>query len=162
MSAHNQRGIRKTMIYGIQNASNGTIKIGVSENARRRFIQLQSATADKLIFLGVIAGQKDDEQAIHEKFKQYHVRGEWYECNEEIRDIFAPNWTDRLLRVEDVARQLVISPYTVRKMAREGIIKGMKITINNKLNNSVWRFRANAITEYIIEAEGAEIMRGKE
>ena len=67
------------MIYFIQSGYFGPIKIGFTAvNAERRLNALQTATWEKLELLGIIPGKRDFEHQLHQHFKNYVIRGEWF------------------------------------------------------------------------------------
>lgn len=74
-------------VYFIQDG--GMIKIGISLNPNSRLSQLQRSAARPLTLLGHIAGDRDLEQAIHEKFKRQRVRGEWFKATRAVRTFVA-------------------------------------------------------------------------
>ena len=64
------------------------IKIGWARDLQSRIATLQTASAVELELLGSIVGFKRDERRVHERFKRYHVRGEWYRDQPTIRRFF--------------------------------------------------------------------------
>jgi hypothetical protein len=67
------------MIYFIQQASGGPIKIGYSENnIDSRIKSLQAGCPEKLILLGYIDGGLDQEKSLHNCLKDYRTVGEWF------------------------------------------------------------------------------------
>ena len=73
------------MIYFIQQDSNGPIKIGHTNNdIKARVYQLQTASPLPLTLIGTIQGDKEKEVEIHNKFKKYHIRGEWFKFSPKI------------------------------------------------------------------------------
>ena len=71
---------KEKSIYFIQEGENGNVKIGISKNPKKRMEQLQSANPHELKLRVVIddchEGVEDD---LHHFFKNYHIRGEWFE-----------------------------------------------------------------------------------
>jgi len=59
----------------------GLVKIGSSEHIHQRIGQLQTASPEPLVCLGIC---DDLEAELHEKFADHRVRGEWFRLNEEI------------------------------------------------------------------------------
>lgn len=53
-------------------------KIGHSVNPIHRFQNLQTSNARELSFIYLAHGSLVDEAKLHEKYAQYHVRGEWF------------------------------------------------------------------------------------
>lgn len=66
------------MIYFIQNESTKAIKIGYSVDVQKRLSQLQTAAPDRLVLIGQIPGDISDERALHDRFREHHLRGEWF------------------------------------------------------------------------------------
>jgi hypothetical protein len=66
------------MIYFVQVGIDGPIKIGYTKNMANRLIGLQSDNPYKLIVLGVMDGDVVKEGALHIKFDEYRIRGEWF------------------------------------------------------------------------------------
>lgn len=90
------------MIYFVQADSDddGPIKIGYSKNVDARMASLQTSTARPLRLIAVIDGSEDDERAIHARFANAHVRGEWFRPCAELRA-----YLDSLPPVEWVPRK---------------------------------------------------------
>jgi hypothetical protein len=66
------------VIYFIHNQATGAIKIGYSKNAKKRLASLQTATPHQLVLLGTVQGGLEHEAALHERFAQYALQGEWF------------------------------------------------------------------------------------
>ena len=68
------------MIYFIQDTSVLNIKIGFTgaADAEDRLRQLQTGSPSGLILLATIPGEQKDEHALHERFKDARVHGEWF------------------------------------------------------------------------------------
>lgn len=81
------------MIYFIQDTGSHAIKIGVSTDPERRLRSLQTATASKLVLLGVVPGDLSTEAELHRHFADYRLRGEWFRgappVLETVRDMIA-------------------------------------------------------------------------
>jgi len=60
------------------------VKIGTSDDPIRRLRDLQTGNPRLLDLLGISRLQTESE--FHEIFKDYHLRGEWYELNKKILD----------------------------------------------------------------------------
>lgn len=72
------------VVYFIEDKQNKTIKIGYSENHKRRYYCLKSITKSDLIITLVIPGNRNLESAIHKAFRKYHIGHEWFKTNEEL------------------------------------------------------------------------------
>lgn len=77
-------------LYGISNGH--AIKIGWSwahPGARGgRLAQLQTGCPDELRLLGAILGAKSEERALHARFYEHRIRGEWFRHAPEIVEYF--------------------------------------------------------------------------
>lgn len=62
------------------------IKIGFSDDPRKRLAALQSAHPHLLEMIGFMPGTMDDEYRIHCIFGLLHVRGEWFNDDPSIRE----------------------------------------------------------------------------
>ena len=82
------------MIYFIQQGIAGPIKIGKTEFVRNRMRGLQIGNPNKLRLVGV---EDCDEIALHIKYREYRLRGEWFKASQKIVDYI--NQLDNLGRV---------------------------------------------------------------
>lgn len=96
------------MIYFIRNEESGAIKVGRSTKPLARLASLQTASADELEMIGVIAGGSGTEAWIHERLEPFHIRGEWFEgtreATREIDLIIAQACVGRNVREESERR----------------------------------------------------------
>lgn len=60
------------------------VKIGHSNNVRLRRKLLQTGAPAPLEILGVIAGGRNVEERLHERFHAAHVHGEWYRAEPDL------------------------------------------------------------------------------
>ena len=80
------------MVYFIQAGHDGPIKIGCSNrNFEKRLKQLQTGSHKELIVLGIMEGGLFEEKKLHEKFKAYHLRGEWFKPSIELKSFIVDN-----------------------------------------------------------------------
>jgi hypothetical protein len=70
------------MIYFIE--TEGMVKIGYSNDPRRRFHNLSIGCPTRCTLVAVIEGGKVEEKRIHEMFKADRIRGEWFKFTVEI------------------------------------------------------------------------------
>ena len=77
------------MVYFIGNRNNNTIKIGYSNNPKRRLKELQTANADKLFLIGYINGDKSLENILHNMFER--VSHEWFKPTDSLLDFINDN-----------------------------------------------------------------------
>lgn len=72
------------MIYFIQSPDK-SIKIGfTNKDPNARLKSLQTGSHYKLILLGVIPGNRNLEIKLHNRFKNSHIRGEWYKSSDRL------------------------------------------------------------------------------
>ena len=63
------------MIYFIRNIISGNIKIGFSDTPTKRLKDLQTGSADKLVLMKTIPGDKELEADIHQQFSHCRLDG---------------------------------------------------------------------------------------
>lgn len=61
------------MIYFIQIAVGGPIKIGVSNSPCKRLQELQTSNPCKLELVGVMEGEREQEQKLHQELKEFRI-----------------------------------------------------------------------------------------
>jgi len=76
------------MIYFITEKGMETVKIGFTEDLKtfkkRRSI-IQCGNSKEIILLKLIEGDKSKEFKLHFKYKQQHIRGEWFSLTDQIK-----------------------------------------------------------------------------
>lgn len=72
-------------VYAILNKINNKVKIGTANNPEERLRQLQTGNSDPLILAAVINA---NERQLHQRFRRYHFRGEWFEYSREVENFF--------------------------------------------------------------------------
>lgn len=87
--------MEKSFIYCIR-ASDGRIKIGISDKPESRLAQMQTAHAEVLSILWTVSVSKNNakfiERSIHNELTSFHVRGEWFNvCPDFARRIAEEN-----------------------------------------------------------------------
>jgi transcription elongation factor Elf1 len=75
---------RQGFVYFIRSPANGLVKIGFSANPKERIDSLQTAHGTKLELLALRKGSLGDERALHQRFRPYRVKGEWFEAVDEL------------------------------------------------------------------------------
>lgn len=83
----------QSAVYFLQCSATGLVKIGYSVAPDFRVSALQTGSPGALTLLGVIAGDRQTERVLHERFWQYRRRGEWFFLGRELLDFIAT--TDR-------------------------------------------------------------------
>lgn len=72
------------MIYFLQKGKNGPIKIGRSNNVKRRVKQLQSGSAEPLNLIMTLPESEYVESELHDRFSEDQIRGEWFESRSAV------------------------------------------------------------------------------
>lgn len=76
-------------VYFIQVENSGPIKIGISWDIFRRLTHIQSASYEELHLIGDIHCRDRKaalalESELHQQFKDFHIRGEWFRAEPEV------------------------------------------------------------------------------
>ncbi|WP_158551953.1 GIY-YIG nuclease family protein [Komagataeibacter melaceti] len=71
-------------VYFIRSGSDGPVKIGSTNNVRRRMQMLQTGSANQLVLLRAFVGGEAEEKAIHNRLSRFRVSGEWFEASDEV------------------------------------------------------------------------------
>ncbi len=71
-------GDDRQQVYFVQSGESGPIKVGISECPKKRLSGMQTGSAEKLRLLGTIPGGAHAEGFLHDTFREYHIRGEWF------------------------------------------------------------------------------------
>jgi len=66
------------VLYFIQDTVTSAIKVGWSKDPKKRLTSLQTATANQLVLLGAVQGGLEHEAAMHAKFAEHRLHGEWF------------------------------------------------------------------------------------
>jgi hypothetical protein len=72
------------MIYFVQCEATKLVKIGVTNDVRRRMAMLATGSAAPLKLLGIAEGDAEAESDLHQRFAAQRVRGEWFQIDAEI------------------------------------------------------------------------------
>lgn len=67
-----------TTLYFVQAGNGGPIKIGVATDLSKRLAALQTGSPAELRLLGTMTGDMADERALHVRFRDHRLRGEWF------------------------------------------------------------------------------------
>ena len=76
-------------VYFIQQGDNGPIKIGYSADPQRRLQSLSTASPYPLRLLGVVDGDMALEQALHHRFADHQLEGEWFAPTPDLLEFIA-------------------------------------------------------------------------
>ena len=80
-------------IYFVEAHGANVVKIGYSEDVKSRIKALSQGSPHKLILLGTMEGNMQDEERLHQAFESQHVRGEWFKLSPQIKDFIRANTT---------------------------------------------------------------------
>jgi hypothetical protein len=80
--------VSKRVVYFVADGI-GHVKIGVATSVESRLAGLQGANALPLTLLAYTPGGADLERELHQRFREHHVRGEWFRLVSEIEDHIA-------------------------------------------------------------------------
>lgn len=87
------------LVYFILDRPSNAVKIGYTNDLKKRFGHLQMAHATDLILLESLPGDRTMEAEIHLHFKEHRLRGEWFDYNDVVKkglfDICRNGWTRR-------------------------------------------------------------------
>src|ERR1700722_17317361 len=73
-------------VYFIQQGEDGPVKIGFSSNFKKRLASLRSSKIT-IRLLGVLMGGRGEEYALHERFGQHRIVGEWLHAVRELVEL---------------------------------------------------------------------------
>ncbi len=77
--------MEKTNIYFIGSTELGAVKIGKSNNPKKRLIELQTGNSHKLTLFAVIEDVSPDyEKELHELMDHIRLNGEWFKLTDEL------------------------------------------------------------------------------
>lgn len=65
-------------LYVIESANSEYVKIGQTNNPKKRLSDLQSGNPNKLSYFLLLKGKGCLEKSIHDDLKLYRIRGEWF------------------------------------------------------------------------------------
>ena len=73
-----------SFVYFIQGENGGPIKIGLSQDVKKRLYALQIGHPDNLVVLVDIPGDEVVELEMHKKFDDCRLRGEWFKPTDRL------------------------------------------------------------------------------
>jgi hypothetical protein len=62
------------------------VKIGWSENVKRRLFDLQKHAPEKLVLYSLFAANLQTERKLHRRFKRVRLNGEWFALSHGLKD----------------------------------------------------------------------------
>lgn len=74
----------ETFVYFVQSGDDGAIKIGWSSDPDNRISDLQTGNPVVLRLLCCLIGGASIERALHERFANHRLQGEWFAPHEDI------------------------------------------------------------------------------
>ncbi len=77
---------KKSKIYFVLCKEAQAVKIGVTNDVKKRLDSLQTANPFNLELLKFIEGNRSREQEIHKKFEHLKRNGEWFSYSQELRE----------------------------------------------------------------------------
>jgi hypothetical protein len=87
------------MIYAIYNGEH--IKIGFSNNPKRRLKQLSTGSSLRLRLLTTFQGDKTLEKQIHQKHQKVRHNGEWFIVTQELLDYLNMMSSDKWIQIDE-------------------------------------------------------------
>lgn len=73
-----------SFVYFIADQNAKQIKIGRAVNVKARLSSLQGGSTNELQLLGALAGGKELERELHQRFAESRIRGEWFRPTGEL------------------------------------------------------------------------------
>lgn len=82
------------VVYIVQASWGGPIKIGTARRGRvtKRLKEIQTGNPSHLVVRKIMPGGWLRERALHSEFAHLRLRGEWFECTDEIRNALDCCW----------------------------------------------------------------------
>lgn len=131
-------------VYFIRDAERPEVKIGYSYSPTTRMKALQCGHPRPLQLLGTIYGYRAEEAALHRKFKQYRLHGEWFQLSDEIvrfigrrRPAKVPPRKPLMEILRDTIRDMLAAKNTKEQVATALMmtIDGIDEILSTKLTN---------------------------
>ena len=128
-------------VYFIRDAERLEVKIGYSYSPERRMKALQSGHRRPLQLLKTLPGARAEEAALHRRFKEYKIWGEWFHLTGKLARFIGrkrppvkpkPSPIDELVR--EAVTAMVAAKYTDEQMA--AAFRVSTETIYNLLNET--------------------------
>lgn len=90
-------------VYFIEARELLRVKIGVARDPRARLAQLQTASGARLSLLGRVRGGRAFEAALHQRFAELRIHGEWFHLTDGLRRAIARIVADSYVEAEPSA-----------------------------------------------------------
>jgi hypothetical protein len=74
------------VVYILYSNVHQAIKVGYASDIGSRISTIQISTPEKLSLMFTFEGGKELEEYFHERLKPFHIRGEWFEYNNFVKD----------------------------------------------------------------------------
>jgi len=106
MAARTRKGsIREGsgFVYFVQAGIDGPIKIGWAIDPLDRVRELQVGNHEQLQLLMTVADNGTLEMTLHERFRDLHIRGEWFRPEGDLADVL---WLSGLVPHPETAREI--------------------------------------------------------
>lgn len=125
-------------VYFIRDAKLPKVKIGYSYSPDHRLKQLQGLLRRELQLLKSIPGSMKDEKALHVRFKEDHLHGEWFRLSDKLAQFIGRKRPAKavLKPLGDIIRETVLGMVSAG-YTKEQIAKALKVstgTVYNLLN----------------------------
>ena len=96
-----------TYLYFISTTRKNVVKIGIANNPKKRLKTFQTAHYEELIILRVIKVENRAlafklETALHQKFKKYHIRGEWFKLTPTVMNFIENYQTHNISLLDEL------------------------------------------------------------
>jgi hypothetical protein len=91
--------MNEDIIYFILDTNSNAVKIGYTtlKGLKRRLENLQVGTPHDLKILGAVWGDRKTEKKLHERFTNFHIRGEWFNYTSEMDEYLNECWDFSLI-----------------------------------------------------------------
>lgn len=124
-------------VYLIRAGTTGPVKIGYASNTRFRLKELQVAHFEILRLIREWEGGAPQEAALHLRFADLHIRGEWYSFSRlMLRDV-------GLVEIKQPSQvryeAKVEKPETKRRMSAEELAEGLEIYRRDLCVKEEWK-----------------------
>lgn len=101
-------------VYFIRDANVPEVKIGYSGWVDHRLNTLRSQTRRELQLLRTIPGDMKDEKALHRRFQEYRIEGEWFRLEGKLARFIGRKRPAKLKPIAQVFRE------SIRDMLKAG------------------------------------------